>query len=125
MVVRIYGVGPISKSTVADEAWRRPKRVLAQWVTPKYLIPSHSCNALCGLGTRLHKLEMWFTDLSCIALCCYAGIQVSHGVAYHGLALNCSPDLSWFEHIVPCGVEGRGVTSLSKLLGKTGVSHMS
>lgn len=42
-----------------------------------------------------------------------AGIQVSHGVSYHGLALNCSTDLSWFDHIVPCGLEGKGVTSLS------------
>ena len=49
------------------------------------------------------------------------GIQVSHGVAYHGLALNCSTDLSWFEHIIPCGITGSGVTSLSKLLGRTGV----
>lgn len=48
------------------------------------------------------------------------GIQVSRGVTFHGLALNCNPDLSWFDHITPCGVEDRGVTSLSQQLGRTG-----
>ena len=47
----------------------------------------------------------------------YAGIQVSHGVTYHGLAINCSVDLSWFSHITPCGVEGKAVTSLTDLTG--------
>ena len=51
---------------------------------------------------------------------CYtAGIQVSHGVSYHGLALNCSTELSWFDEIVPCGLEGKGVTSLSQLCQET------
>lgn len=45
-----------------------------------------------------------------------AGIQVSKGVTYHGLALNCCNDLSWFDHIIPCGLEGKDVTSLTKLL---------
>lgn len=39
-------------------------------------------------------------------------------VTTHGLALNCDVDLTWFEHIVPCGIEGKGVTSLSKELGR-------
>lgn len=34
------------------------------------------------------------------------------------MALNCNTDLSWFDHIVPCGIEGKGVTSLSKETGK-------
>ena len=42
------------------------------------------------------------------------------GVAYHGLAVNCCTDLSWFAHIVPCGLEGKEVTSLSQLLGRRG-----
>jgi lipoyl(octanoyl) transferase 2 len=39
-------------------------------------------------------------------------------VTTHGLALNCSTDLRWFDYIVPCGIRGRGVSSLSKELGK-------
>jgi lipoate-protein ligase B len=47
---------------------------------------------------------------------CAIGIHASRYVTSHGLALNCNTDLSWFEHIVPCGIEGKGVTSLSKEL---------
>jgi lipoate-protein ligase B len=46
------------------------------------------------------------------------GIKVARGwVGYHGFALNVSPDLAWFDHIVPCGLHGKPVTSLAKLLG--------
>jgi len=48
------------------------------------------------------------------------GVQVTHGVSWHGIALNCSTDLSWFDNIVPCGLVGKGTTSLTKELGKTG-----
>lgn len=48
---------------------------------------------------------------------CAIGIHASRYVTSHGLALNCSTDLGWFEHIVPCGIEEKGVTSLSRELG--------
>ena len=35
-------------------------------------------------------------------------------ITSHGVALNCNTDLHWFNHIVPCGVVGKGVTSLSQ-----------
>jgi lipoate-protein ligase B len=35
----------------------------------------------------------------------------------HGLALNVDPDLSHFDLIVPCGLHGRGVTSVRRELG--------
>jgi lipoyl(octanoyl) transferase len=43
------------------------------------------------------------------------GIKLSYGVTMHGVALNVTNDLSWFMHIVPCGISGRGVTSLARL----------
>ncbi|XP_055585883.1 putative lipoyltransferase 2, mitochondrial [Uranotaenia lowii] len=49
---------------------------------------------------------------------CAIGIHASRYVTTHGLALNCNTDLGWFEHIVPCGIEGKGVTSLSRELKK-------
>jgi len=38
-------------------------------------------------------------------------------VTSHGLALNVSVDLGWFGRIIPCGVPGRGVTSMERVLG--------
>jgi lipoyl(octanoyl) transferase len=46
------------------------------------------------------------------------GIRVSQNVTMHGFALNCDNDLGWADVIVPCGIVGAGVTSLSKELGR-------
>jgi lipoyl(octanoyl) transferase len=45
------------------------------------------------------------------------GVHVSRGVTSHGLAVNVSNDLQPFEWIVPCGIEGCRVTSLTRELG--------
>ena len=45
------------------------------------------------------------------------GVHVSRGVTTHGLAVNVSNDLQPFEWIVPCGIEGCQVTSVSRELG--------
>jgi lipoyl(octanoyl) transferase len=41
------------------------------------------------------------------------GIRVVRGVTLHGFAINCDPDLTWFDRIVPCGIADAGVTSLA------------
>ena len=43
------------------------------------------------------------------------GVKVSRGVTTHGFALNVDPDLSYFDHIVPCGMPGAQVASMSSL----------
>lgn len=45
------------------------------------------------------------------------GVRMVDWVSCHGLALNVTTDLQAFADIVPCGLQGRGVTSLQKLLG--------
>jgi lipoyl(octanoyl) transferase len=47
------------------------------------------------------------------------GVRVSKGITMHGFALNCDPDNTWFDRIVPCGIRDAGVTSLSYELGRT------
>ncbi len=46
------------------------------------------------------------------------GIRVSRGVTMHGFALNCDPDLTAYDRIVPCGISDATVTSLSRELGR-------
>ena len=46
------------------------------------------------------------------------GIRVSRQVAMHGFALNCDPDLAFFDTFVPCGIADAGVTSLSQEIGR-------
>lgn len=46
------------------------------------------------------------------------GVKISRGVAYHGFAINVTTDLSYYSHIVPCGIADRPVTSMAKVLGE-------
>lgn len=62
-------------------------------------------------GTSPHT-GVWVKDNKICAI----GIHGSRYVTTHGFALNCNVDLEWFSHIIPCGVEGKGVTSLSREL---------
>ena len=58
---------------------------------------------------------VWVGDEKAAAI----GVKISRGVSYHGLALNVNTDLSRFDHIIPCGIADRGVTSMKKLLSET------
>lgn len=46
------------------------------------------------------------------------GVHIARWITMHGFALNVSTDLSNFRRIVPCGIAGRSVTSMSCLLGR-------
>ena len=81
-------------------------------------------DALARFGIRARKddcaVGVWTEDppgSARLAKICAIGVRVRRGVTLHGLALNVTTDLSYFDLIVPCGLAGRPVTSIAKLLG--------
>ena len=48
---------------------------------------------------------------------CALGVKTSRWVTMHGLAFNVNTDLNYFNHIVPCGIDDKAVTSLQKEMG--------
>lgn len=50
---------------------------------------------------------------------CALGVKTSKWVTMHGFALNVNTNLGYFDHIIPCGIRGKAVTSLEAELGKT------
>ena len=48
---------------------------------------------------------------------CALGVKTSRWITMHGLALNVHPNLSYFDHIVPCGINDKAVTSLQAEVG--------
>ena len=49
---------------------------------------------------------------------CALGVKTSRWVSMHGFAFNINTDLSYFENIIPCGINDKQVTSLEKELGE-------
>ena len=49
---------------------------------------------------------------------CAMGVKTSRWVTMHGLALNVNTNLKYFENIIPCGIQGKDVTSIDKETNK-------
>ncbi|MDT7545353.1 MAG: lipoyl(octanoyl) transferase [Actinomycetota bacterium] len=76
-----------------------------------------TCDKLGLPTTRVEgRSGVWTTDGA--RKVAAIGIRVARGVAMHGFALNCDPDLSAYDRIVPCGITDATVTSLSRELGR-------
>ena len=74
--------------------------------------------ALGDFGMRADQLPgytgVWIQgDRKIVAI----GVKVASGITTHGFALNVSTDLSLFQHILPCGIADKGVTSMARELG--------
>ena len=95
---------PVLAVPVAPGSTRRHVRAVEQLVL----------DALADLGlagaTRLEGYPgVWLGHRKIAAV----GIRLARGRAMHGFALNVDPDLAMFDHIVPCGLADKGVTSLA------------
>lgn len=75
-------------------------------------------NTLMYYGLETHvpikETGVWVEDKKIASI----GIHVSRGVTMHGLAVNISTDLSYFDNIISCGIEGVKMTTIDKELGK-------
>ncbi len=74
---------------------------------------------LGGFGLRAERdpayIGVWTGGEKIAAI----GVAISGGITMHGFALNVDPDLGHFRLINPCGITDRGVTSMSRLLGRS------
>jgi lipoyl(octanoyl) transferase len=68
-----------------------------------------------SLSSSAESRDLLFSEAKIAAL----GVHISRGVTSHGLALNVSTDLSFFDLIVPCGITAKPVTSMQKELSRT------
>jgi lipoyl(octanoyl) transferase len=75
-------------------------RVLSKYDVEGYRFPPHT--------------GVWVNNRKIAAI----GIRVARWVSMHGIALNCDNDLTPFSLIVPCGIKGYEVTSLSREVGR-------
>ncbi len=70
-----------------------------------YGIPARSIDGVTGVWAKWHKIAS-------------IGVGVKKWIAYHGFALNVNTDLSYFDLIVPCGIQDVRMTSVQRWLSK-------
>ncbi len=93
--------------------WRNGQRDVVAYVRT---LEAALIDALAGFGIEARReprlTGVWVGNEKIAAI----GVRIARGRTRHGFALNVSPDLAMFGHIVPCGIRDRGVTSMTALL---------
>jgi lipoyl(octanoyl) transferase len=78
--------------------------------------------ALAELGVESRAdpaaIGVWVEREGQPAKICALGVRIRRGVSMHGIALNVTTDLRYFDLIVPCGLKGKAVTSLRQVMGE-------
>ncbi len=101
-----YPIVALDRAGLGVRAYVRGLEQALIRTTARFGVSAHAVPGYTGV---------WVGDEKLAAI----GVRVTCGVAYHGFALNVCPDLAYFGHIVPCGIPDRGMTSLTRLLGRT------
>src|SRR6478735_5884616 len=113
--VTYHGPGQLVGYPIVTLAeWRNGQRDVVAYVRT---LEDVVIDALAEFGITANRVPrltgVWVGDEKIAAI----GVRIARGRTRHGLALNVSPDLGMFAHIVPCGIRDRGVTSMAALLG--------
>lgn len=101
----IYPIFNLKKKNIGVKTYVKKIEEVIKLTLADFKIDSHVPYKETGVWTNNKKIAS-------------IGIHVSRGITMHGLAINISTDLSFFDHIVSCGIEGVEMTSIEKELGK-------
>lgn len=103
--------GPGQRVAYVIKDLRQTKDLRAHIQTLQYWL----IHILKDLGVRAHLNEhvgVWVNTPHGEKKVAAIGVRVRQWVAFHGVALNVDCDLAPYDHIIPCGIRGKGVTSL-------------
>jgi lipoyl(octanoyl) transferase len=114
--VTYHGPGQLVGYPILD---LRPDRCdVHQYVRDLEEVLIHALSAFGVVGRRVSGWSgVWVGPPGREEKIAAIGVRFSRWITSHGFALNVSTDLRPFGHIVPCGITGRGVTSMERLLG--------
>jgi lipoyl synthase len=114
--VTYHGPGQlVGYPVISLEEWRAGQRDVVAYVRR---LEGALIDGLADFGITAERSPgytgVWVGDEKIAAI----GVRVARGRTRHGFALNVDPDLAMFDHIVPCGISDRGVTSMARVLGQ-------
>ncbi|XP_053561066.1 putative lipoyltransferase 2, mitochondrial [Bombina bombina] len=111
-LITFHGPGQLVCYPILD--LRHIRRSLRLYVCGLEETAIRLCQRLGIQAKRTSETGVWVRDRKICAI----GVHCARHITSHGLAMNCNTDLTWFDHIVPCGIKGKGVTSLTQELSR-------